>query len=106
MHTSIESVLGYLDKVDPTAARRARHRYACFEHFSEEPQAYGAATTLRGKEPCEDEVVDQLIELQRKQTELMQRDGHIAEEGESLSRKMRVLLYFLECQTAPSERDA
>ena len=80
MHTSIESVLGYLDKVDPTAARRARHRYACFEHFSEEPQAYGAATTLRGKEPCEDEVIDQLIELQRKQTELMQRDGHIAEE--------------------------
>ena len=34
MHTSIESVLGYLDKTDPHEARRARHRYACFEHFS------------------------------------------------------------------------
>src|SRR4051794_7898948 len=59
MHTSIESVLGYLDKVDPPAARRARHRYACFEHFSEEPQAYGHATVRRGKEPCEDEVIAQ-----------------------------------------------
>ena len=80
MHTSIESVLGYLQQVDPQAARRARHRYACFEHFSEEPQEYGAATAWHGKEPCEDEVIDQLVELQRKQTELMQRDGHIAEE--------------------------
>ena len=38
MHSSIESVLGYLAKVDPEAARRARNRYACFEHFSIEPQ--------------------------------------------------------------------
>jgi erythromycin esterase-like protein len=80
MHTSIEAVLGYLDKVDVEAARRARRRYACFEHFSEEPQAYGAATTLRGKEPCESEVIDQLVELRRRYSELLQRDGHIAEE--------------------------
>ncbi len=80
MHTSIESVLGYLDKVDPHAARRARHRYACFEDFSEEPQEYGHATVRRGKESCEDEVIEQLMELQRKQAELMQRDGRIAEE--------------------------
>src|SRR5919204_2059608 len=33
MHRSIESVLEYLEKNDPTAARRARDRYACFEHF-------------------------------------------------------------------------
>ena len=64
LHTSIESVLDYLERVDPAAARGARHRYACFEHFSHEPQAYGAATTYHGKEPCEDEVVSQLLELQ------------------------------------------
>jgi erythromycin esterase-like protein len=80
MHHSIESVLGYLDKVDPAAAKRARARYGCFEHFSEEPQAYGHATVRRGKEPCEDEVIDQLVELQRNQTRLLQRDGRIAEE--------------------------
>jgi erythromycin esterase-like protein len=80
MHTSIESVLGYLDKVDPQAARRARRRYACFEHFTEEPQSYGLATVARGKEPCEEEVIEQLVELRRKYSELMQRDGRIAEE--------------------------
>jgi erythromycin esterase-like protein len=80
LHTSIESVLDYLERVDPGAARRARHRYACFEHFSHEPRAYGAATTYHGKEPCEDEVVAQLLELQSKQRELRQRNGHIAAE--------------------------
>ncbi|HEX3818296.1 MAG TPA: erythromycin esterase family protein [Chthoniobacterales bacterium] len=80
MHTSIESVLSYLDKVDPSAARRARDRYACFEHFSVEPQSYGHATVLRGKEPCEDEVIAQLVEMRRRYTELISRDGHVAEE--------------------------
>jgi erythromycin esterase-like protein len=80
LHRSIESVLDYLERVDPAAAGRARRRYACFEHFSHEPQAYGAATTYHGKEPCEEEVVAQLLELQNKQPEFRQRNGHIAAE--------------------------
>src|SRR5262249_894757 len=40
LNTSIEAVLGYLDKVDPEAARRARYRYGCFEHFGENTRAY------------------------------------------------------------------
>jgi erythromycin esterase-like protein len=80
LHTSIDGVLNYLDKVDPSAASQARRRYACFDHFSRDPQLYGLATTTRGAEPCEDEVVGQLVELRRKQHELMQRDGRIAEE--------------------------
>jgi len=80
MHRSIESVLEYLDKNDPSAARRARDRYACFEHFSVEPQLYGQATVIRGKEPCEDEVIEQLVEIQRKYREFISRNGHIAEE--------------------------
>ena len=80
MHTSIEAVLAYLDKVDPLAARRARYRYGCFDHFGEDPQRYGLATVAGGAEPCEGEVVDQLIELRRKYAELMKRDGHIGEE--------------------------
>jgi erythromycin esterase-like protein len=80
LHISIESVLSYLDKVDPTAARRARDRYACLEHFSVEPQLYSHATVLRGKEPCEDEVVAQLVEMRRRYTELISCDGHVAEE--------------------------
>src|SRR5438270_318727 len=46
LHASIGAVLRYLDKVDPEAARRARYRYACFENFGEDPQAYGHATSF------------------------------------------------------------
>src|SRR5688572_24599619 len=33
LHTSMEAVLAYLDKIDPEAARKARNRYGCFEGF-------------------------------------------------------------------------
>ena len=41
LYGSIEAVLKYLDQTDPDAARRARYRYACFEQFGEDSQAYG-----------------------------------------------------------------
>jgi erythromycin esterase-like protein len=62
LHASIDAVLDYLWKIDPDAARRARERYSCFEHFGDDPQAYGYATS-RGAESCEDAVVRQLVEL-------------------------------------------
>jgi erythromycin esterase-like protein len=62
LHASIDAVLDYLWKVDPDAARRARERYSCFEHFGDDPQAYGYATS-RGADSCEDAVVRQLVEL-------------------------------------------
>jgi erythromycin esterase-like protein len=80
LYTSIDSVVAYLDKVDPEAARRARARYSCLEEFGEDSQAYGRATALGGAEPCEDEVVAQLVELQRRAAELANRDGRIAED--------------------------
>jgi len=80
MHTSIEAVLSYLDKVDPASAKRARHRYGCFDHFGEDPQHYGLATVAAGAEPCEEEVVSQLVELRRKYADLISRNGHIGEE--------------------------
>ena len=63
MHASMAAVLEYLDKVDPDGARRARHRYACFDHFGEDPQAYGYAATAGLAESCERAVVSQLVEL-------------------------------------------
>jgi erythromycin esterase-like protein len=41
LRRSIEAVVGYLEKIDPEAARRARARYDCFDHFGGDPQAYG-----------------------------------------------------------------
>jgi erythromycin esterase-like protein len=44
-------MLEFLDKVDPEAPKRARYRYACFEHFGEDPQAYGySASSTRVNE--------------------------------------------------------
>jgi erythromycin esterase-like protein len=78
LHTSIEAVLGYLDKVDPDAARRARYRYACFEQFGEDTQSYGYAATFGVAPSCEDEVVRQLVEMRRRAAEYARRDGRIA----------------------------
>jgi erythromycin esterase-like protein len=78
LHRSIESVLAYLEKTDPEAARRARARYGCFEHFGEDSQAYGYAASSGLAEPCEDKVVDQLMELNRHAADYAKRDGHVA----------------------------
>ena len=53
-------MLAYLDQVDPEAAQRARSRYACFDHFGEDSQAYGYAASFGISPSCEDEVIEQL----------------------------------------------
>ena len=78
LHASIVAVLGYLDKVDPEAARRARYRYGCFEHFGEDTQAYGYAASIGLSKSCEDQVVSQLTELQRRAAQYAGRDGRVA----------------------------
>jgi erythromycin esterase-like protein len=80
LHASIDAVLNYLEKVDAEAAKRARMRYSCFDHFSREPQEYGYATTVGAAESCERAVVEQLVELRRKGAEFLSRDGDIATE--------------------------
>jgi erythromycin esterase-like protein len=75
---SIEAVLRYLDRVDPDAARRARSRYACFDHFERDAQRYGMSAAFDLTAQCEDEVVEQLVELQRAQTSFQSRDGIVA----------------------------
>jgi len=63
LFTSIQAVLAHLDRIDPAAARRARDRYACFERFAEDSQAYGYATRFDLDASCEQAVVAQLREL-------------------------------------------
>ncbi|HEV8094101.1 MAG TPA: erythromycin esterase family protein [Burkholderiales bacterium] len=78
LHRSIEAVLEYLDKVDPAAATRARERYACFEMFGEDPQAYGYSTRLGMSRSCEDDVTAQLVDLRREALEYAARNGRVA----------------------------
>ena len=70
LYTSIDSVLRYLGETDPEAARRARYRYRCFEHFGDEPQAYGYAASFDLSRSCEDEAVRQLVDLRRRSADL------------------------------------
>ncbi|WP_460206632.1 erythromycin esterase family protein [Scytonema sp. NUACC21] len=69
MYSSIDEVVAYLDKIDPEAAKLARSRYSCLEHFGEDSQAYGYAASFGMSESCEKNVVNQLMELQRKTAE-------------------------------------
>jgi erythromycin esterase-like protein len=68
LNASIEAVIGYLNSVDPEAARRAIERYSCFEMFSRDPETYGYATGFGAAEPCEEAVVEQLREMQQRAT--------------------------------------
>jgi erythromycin esterase-like protein len=77
LQASVEAVLRYLDRVDPAAAAQARERYACFDHVGGDPQRYGYATEVGGADPCQDAVVEQLVELQRRAAEYARRDGRI-----------------------------
>jgi erythromycin esterase-like protein len=73
-------VLQYLAKVDPDAAKQARARYACFDHFGKDTRVYGFLTGTGATKSCQDEVINELVELRRRASEYARRDGHVAEE--------------------------
>jgi erythromycin esterase-like protein len=72
--SSMAVVLGYLDRVDPAAANRARWRYGCLTPWQHEPARYGHRA-LMGGETCEDEVVAQLHELLAQRLKYIEKDG-------------------------------
>jgi len=73
-------VIAYLETIDAQAARQARARYPCFEHFGEDPQAYGMAASFRLDKSCEDKVVRQLDDLRTRAVEYSKKDGMVAED--------------------------
>ena len=81
MHASMAAVLNYLDTVDPPAAARARARYACFDAFGPEPQAYGYAATLGLSPSCATAVLNQLVDLQTSADVYARRDGRVARDA-------------------------
>jgi erythromycin esterase-like protein/predicted phosphoribosyltransferase len=80
LHASMKAVIQYLERIEPDAAKRARARYACFDHFGPDPQVYGFIAATDRSKSCRDEVVSQLVELRRRATEYARRDGRIAED--------------------------
>ncbi len=64
LHGSMESVLRFLDRVDPAAAARARGRYACFEPFGSDTQQYARLVHLL-PDTCEADVTRVMVDLAR-----------------------------------------
>jgi erythromycin esterase-like protein len=78
LHASMAAVLRYLFTVDPEAALKAQQRYACFDRFGEDTQAYGYASSVGLAPSCENAVVSQLLELRAAAAEYARRDGRVA----------------------------
>jgi erythromycin esterase-like protein len=75
LFTSMSEVLNYLDRVDPDSARKARARYACFDHAHDDSQAYGYGASYGLTPSCEDEVVQQLRDMNRRIADMPQVPG-------------------------------
>jgi erythromycin esterase-like protein len=80
LRSSMDAVIGYLEGVDPKAAARASARYGCFDHFGPDTESYALAVGGGLFASCEDDVVAQLVELQRRRSEYARLDGVAAED--------------------------
>ena len=75
LHTSIDSVLDYLDQVDPGAAKVARQRYGCLTPWQGDPATYGHAALTGSYRSCEPHVVRALKDLLEQRVAYVEHDG-------------------------------
>jgi protein-L-isoaspartate(D-aspartate) O-methyltransferase len=75
LYVSIRSVLDYLDKVDPDAAKIARQRYGCLTPWQGDPATYGHAALTGAYRTCEQHVTHALKDLLEKRLVYTGRDG-------------------------------
>lgn len=75
MYRSASAVIDYLDEFDKDAAAVARRRYQCLYTFGQDEQAYGYAASLGLAKSCEEKVIAALIDLQRRESQFLARDG-------------------------------
>jgi protein-L-isoaspartate(D-aspartate) O-methyltransferase len=75
LYSSIDSVLQYLDQVDPHTGRIARLRYGCLTPWQRDPATYGHAALSGTYRSCEGPVVSVLQDLRTKQQAYAEHDG-------------------------------
>jgi erythromycin esterase-like protein len=80
LHGSMHAVIDYLEQVDPQEAAAARRRYACFDHAGGNAEEYGFGLHLGRREDCADDVLAQLLDLQRAAERYVRERGLLAEE--------------------------
>ena len=88
LYASMDAVVRYLARHDPEGAERARARYACFEMPGRNGggEAYGRATRFGNMDPCEEQALQQLVELQRRAAGGRDPDLFSAEQNARLAR--------------------
>ena len=67
LSASMRTVIDYLDREDPEAARIARERYGCLEPWAHEPALYGRQAISAGYGRCEAAVTAMLRDLLARQ---------------------------------------
>ena len=55
--SSMDAVVGFLDRVDANAAAEARERYGCLAPWVEQPETYGAMATGERIDTCSEDVI-------------------------------------------------
>ena len=75
LFSSIEAVLSYLEKVDPTTAEVARVRYGCLMPWANDPGMYGQVVITKQYRECEEDVIAALQDLLQKRLEYSMEDG-------------------------------
>lgn len=73
LYRSVDSVIQYLEKVDPEQAHIARQAYACLDSVRD-PQQYGYQVAFSLRPSCHETVLEQFAELRRKASEYLVRD--------------------------------
>jgi erythromycin esterase-like protein len=81
LFTSIDEVLRFLEQTDAGAAKLARARYACFDHFNQDSQLYGQSINWGLSDSCEQAVIAQLQDICASATGERARDGSYASDG-------------------------
>jgi erythromycin esterase-like protein/predicted phosphoribosyltransferase len=84
LHRSMEAVIEYLQETDPEAAERARFRYSCFDHFGRDPQVYAYEAGIGGAESCEQQAVQQMVELRDMAAAREEPEGFYAQQNARL----------------------
>jgi len=75
LNNSIGAVLDDLERVDPSAAARARELYSCFSPWERDPAVYGRAAVGGLLPTCEKEALSALRALLEERLEYCRRDG-------------------------------
>lgn len=75
LYRSIDAVINYFEKTDPTLVEQARHYYACFDKFKRDPQDYGYAVFMQKIQSCQDDVIEALKFVQDQTWEYLGKEG-------------------------------